>query len=346
MQIKSYATHSSESALVPFDLQRREVGLRDVRIGIKFCGICHSDIHQVRNEWGNSKYPMVPGHEIVGLVAEVGGEVSRWKVGDPVGVGCFVDSCRVCPSCRDGVEQYCEGHLSVTYNGTEQDKVTPTYGGYSEQIVVDQDYVLGVPKHLPLAGVAPLLCAGITTFSPLRHWRVGQGHKLAVLGLGGLGHMAVKFGAALGAQVTVLSSSPKKRGDAEALGATDFLLHNDDDLLQRSAGTFDFILDTVSAPHDLSKFLNLLKRDGTMILVGASPEPLPLATMPLIFKRRRVVGSLIGGIAETQEMLDFCGEHNIVSDVEMIEPRQINEAYERVLKSDVKYRFVINTESF
>jgi uncharacterized zinc-type alcohol dehydrogenase-like protein len=285
---------------------------------------------------------MVPGHEIVGRVSKVGNEVSKFKAGDFAGVGCFVDSCRTCPSCQEGLEQYCEVHNVSTYNGYELDGKTPTYGGYSKQIVVDEKYTLKVAPDQDLSRVAPLLCAGITTFSPLRQWKVGTGHKLGVIGLGGLGHMGVKLAASMGAEVTVLSTSPDKEADARALGAHNFVVTRDEAQLNKYRNYFDFILDTVSAPHDLNLYLGMLRRDGTMILVGAPPEPTPLASFSLIPKRKRIVGSMIGGIPETQEMLDYCAEHNILSDVEIIPIAQINEAYERILRSDVKYRFVID----
>ena len=342
---RAYAAFDETNPLGPFELERREVRDYDVQIEILYCGVCHTDIHQVRNEWGASKYPMVPGHEIVGRVVRTGGQVTKFNVGDLAGIGCFVDSCRTCPSCKEGLEQYCEVHNVGTYNSVELDGKTPTYGGYSNQIVVDEKYILKVPEKLELARVAPLLCAGITTYSPLMHWKVGKGHRLAVVGLGGLGHMAVKIGAALGADVTVLSTSPGKEEDARSLGAHNFAVTRDPASLKNLRSSFDFILDTVSAPHDYNLYLNLLKRDGTMILVGAPPEPTPVAGFSLIARRKRLVGSMIGGIQETQEMLDFCAAHNIMADVEVIPMDYINEAYERMLKSDVKYRFVIDLAS-
>ena len=342
---RGYAAEDATAALGTFDFERREVGENDVLIDILYCGVCHSDLHQVRNEWGNSIYPMVPGHEIVGRISRVGSGVTKFKAGDLAGIGCFVDSCRTCSSCQDGLEQYCEVHNVGTYNSTELDGKTPTYGGYSSQIVVDEKYTLKVAENLDLSRVAPLLCAGITTYSPLRHWKVGPGHKLGVVGLGGLGHMAVKLGASLGAEVTVLSTSPSKEADARELGAHKFAVTRDASHLAEYHNYFDFILDTVSAPHDLNLYLSMLRRDGTMILVGAPPEPTPLASFSLIPKRARVVGSMIGGIAETQEMLDYCAEHNILSDVELIPISEINQAYERMLRSDVKYRFVIDMAS-
>ncbi|WP_347156907.1 NAD(P)-dependent alcohol dehydrogenase [Pontibacter chitinilyticus] len=345
LETKGYAAHDAASLLGPFNFERREVGAHDVLIDILYCGVCHSDIHQARNEWGGSIYPMVPGHEIVGRISRVGEKVTKFKEGDLAGVGCFVDSCRTCPSCQEGLEQYCEVHNVGTYNSYELDKETPTYGGYSNQIVVDEQYTLKVSEKLDLSRVAPLLCAGITTYSPLMTWKVGKGHRLAVVGLGGLGHMAVKLGASLGANVTVLSTSPSKEKDAIDLGAHSFAITKDELVMRELQGSFDFILDTVSAPHDLNLYLSLLKRDGTMILVGAPPEPAAVAGFSLIAKRKRLVGSMIGGIKETQEMLDYCAEHNIMSDVEVIPIQEINTAYERVLKSDVKYRFVIDMAS-
>lgn len=344
-EARAYAAKSAKQPLEPFSISRRAVGDDDVLIDIEFCGVCHSDIHQARDEWGGATFPMVPGHEIVGLVAQAGKKVTKFKLGDRVGVGCFVDSCRVCDNCKDGVENYCDGHLSYTYNSTEKDKKTPTYGGYSTRVVVDQNYVLKVPKNLDAAGAAPLLCAGITTYSPLRHWKVGKGHKLAVVGLGGLGHMAVKFGESFGAEVTVLSTSRKKEADARRLGAEHFIATNEKDALKAHAKEFDFIVDTVSAPHDVGAMLDLLKRDGVMIVVGVPPEGTAIHAISLIGRRRSLVGSLIGGIKETQEMLDYCGDKGIVSDVEKIPAAKINEAYERMLKGDVRYRFVIDTKS-
>ena len=341
---RGYATSSPTAALEPFTFERRAPGSHDVVIDILYCGICHSDIHQARGEWGNSTYPMVPGHEIVGRVSQVGPEVTRFAVGDIAGVGCFVDSCRECSSCREGLEQFCEGQLVVTYNGKDKSG-QPTFGGYSSGIVVDEAYTLRIPAGMELAGAAPLLCAGITTYSPLRHWNVGPGSRMGVVGLGGLGHMAVKIGAAMGARVTVLSTSPEKEKDARRLGAKDFLLTTDPDQLKGAAGSFEFILDTASAPHDLTMYLNLLVRDGKMVLVGVPTEPASVPAFPLIFGRRTLAGSLIGGIRETQEMLDFCGEHGITADIELIPIQQVNEAYERTISGDVHYRFVIDMKS-
>lgn len=342
---RGYAARGPTSLLEPFNFERRDPGPHDVLIEILYCGICHSDIHQARDEWGGAMFPMVPGHEIVGRVTRVGPEVKRFKVGDLAGVGCFVDSCRTCESCRAGLEQYCEGHIAWTYNGTEKDGKTPTYGGYSTQIVVDKNYTLKISPNLPLASVAPLLCAGITTYSPLRHFKVGPGQRVAVVGLGGLGHMAVKLAASMGAEVTVLSTSKTKEQDARRLGAQDFVVSLDPKNLDALANRFDFILDAVSAPHDLNAYLNLLRRDGVLALVGVPPKPIPVQAFSLVLKRRTLAGSVIGGIRETQEMLDYCAEHDITSDVEVIPIQQVNEAYERTLKGDVKYRFVIDLKS-
>ncbi len=343
--VKAYAAATASSALGPFQVNRRSPGPDDVQIDILYCGVCHSDIHQARDEWGGSIFPMVPGHEIVGRVIAVGEGVKNIAVGELAGVGCFVDSCRTCPSCRQGLEQYCEVGMNATYNGYEKDGKTPTYGGYSTQIVVDKNYILKISDKLPLEGVAPLLCAGITTWSPLRKWNVGKGHKVGVVGLGGLGHMGVKFAASFGADVTVLSTSPSKEADARRMGAHNFLVTRNADAMAKQAGTFDFILNTVSAVNDYNAYLGLLKLDGTMVLVGAPPAPVPVSGFSLIMKRRTLSGSLIGGIKETQEMLDYCADHDIVSDVEVIPMEKINEAYERVLNSDVKYRFVIDMAS-
>jgi alcohol dehydrogenase (NADP+) len=345
LQTRGYATSGPTAELAPFDFERREVGAKDVLIEILYCGVCHSDIHQARNEWDNSIYPMVPGHEIVGRVREVGAEVTRFREGDLAGVGCFVDSCRRCGSCQEGEEQFCETHLVSTYNGTEADQQTPTYGGYSSQIVVDEGYTLRIPDGLDPAAAAPLLCAGITTYSPLRQYNVGPGQKVGVVGLGGLGHMAVKLAAAMDAQVTVFSTSPSKEQDAQALGAHDFVVTRDPQNLEPLAGRYDLVLDAVSAPHDPNVYLNLLKRDGVMVLVGAPEKPLEVSAFSLIMRRRRLAGSLIGGIRETQEMLDYCAEHDITSDVEVIPIQQINEAYERTVRGDVRYRFVIDMKS-
>lgn len=341
---KGYAALTAKAPLTPFSFERRPVGPHDVLITITHCGICHSDIHQARDEWGGSLFPMVPGHEIVGTVAQVGPDVKKFKAGDRAGVGCFVDSCRTCAACREGLEQYCETGMLLTYSGRDKSGQI-TQGGYSTQIVADEQYVLRIPDALSPAGAAPLLCAGITTYSPLRHWGVGKYHKLAVVGLGGLGHMAVKIARALGTEVTVLSTSESKRADALRLGAHKFVVTSQPMALVRLQRHFDFILDTVSAPHDYNTCLNLLKTDGTMILVGVPDKPAPLEPFSLILHRRRLAGSVIGGIRETQEMLDFCAQHKIESDVEVIPIQQVNEAYERVLKGDVRFRFVIDLAS-
>jgi len=341
---RGMAVNSARSPFAPFPFARREVGPKDVLIEIAYCGVCHSDVHQARDEWGGSIFPMVPGHEIVGKVTKVGSSVSKVHVGDPVGVGCFVDSCRECACCKEGEESYCVSP-TLTYNGREKDGKTPTYGGYSNQIVVDEHFVLKVAPHLDLPRVAPLLCAGITTYSPLKHWKVGKGHQLAVMGLGGLGHMAVKIGAALGAEVTVLSTSPSKKEDAHRLGAHNFELTNKPNSKDILQDRFDFILNTVSAPSTMDEALGFLKHDGTMILLGVSPKPAEIKAQSLILKRKTLAGSLVGGIRQTQEMLDFCAEHQIVADIEMITAKDIDKAYERMLKSDVKYRFVIDSKT-
>ena len=345
LKTPAYAAAAAGSPLAPFSIERREPGPRDVLIDIAYCGVCHTDIHQARDEWGGSIFPMVPGHEIVGRVAGVGSEVAKYKVGDVVGVGCFVDSCGHCPQCDAGEEQYCREGMTATYNGRERDTGAPTYGGYSTRITVNEDYVLRIPDGIPLDRAAPLLCAGITTYSPLRHYGLKAGDKLAVVGLGGLGHMAVKFGVAMGAEVTVLSTSESKRKDATGLGAHAFAATRDPQNFERLKGRFDFIVDTVSAPHDYNAYLSLLKVDGTMVLLGVPDQPVPLAAGSLIMQRRKLGGSLIGGIRETQEMLDFCAEHGIASDIELIGIDRVNEAYERMLKGDVHYRFVIDNRS-
>ncbi len=342
---RGYATQSPTSNLEPFSFERRTPKAHDVLIEILYCGVCHSDIHQARNEWQNSVYPMVPGHEIVGRVTQVGSEVTRFKAGDLAGVGCFVDSCRVCDNCKAGEEQHCENHLVPTYNGTEKDEKTLTYGGYSSHIVVDENYTLKIPTNLPLEGVAPLLCAGITTYSPLRRFNVQAGQKVGIVGLGGLGHMGVKLAASMGADVTVFSTSPSKEADARKLGAHNFVVTKDPANLEPLAGKFDFILDAVSAEHDFNMYLNLLKRNGVMVLVGAPEKPAEVQAFSLISNGRSLTGSAIGGIRETQEMLDYCAEHNITSDVEVIPIQQIGEAYERTIKGDVRYRFVIDMKS-
>jgi len=341
----AYAASSPTSPLAPLTIERREPGPRDVLIDILYCGVCHSDLHQARGEWGEAIFPMVPGHEIVGKVAKVGDQVTKWKVGDTVGVGCMVDSCRHCEACEAGEEQYCEKGMVGTYNAYEMDGKTPTYGGYSTRLTIDENYLLRVPDSIPLDKAAPLLCAGITTYSPLRHYGVQPGDKVAVVGLGGLGHMGVKLAKAMGAHVTVLSHSPSKREDALRLGADEFVVTSQPEAFKANAERFSFILDTVSAPHDYNDYLGLLQRDGVMVLVGAVPEPTPVHAFSLIMKRRRLAGSVIGGIQETQEMLDFCAKHGVASDVEIIPIQQINEAYERMLKGDVRYRFVIDLAS-
>ncbi len=343
-----YAARDKQSPLGSFDFERREVGPKDVLIDIQFCGVCHSDLHQVRNEWQSvmpTVYPCVPGHEIVGRVVKAGSAVRKFKEGDLAAVGCLVDSDRTCVNCQEGYEQFCNSMPTFTYNGPDKHLGGVTYGGYSDSIVVDEAFVLRVPGGLDLAGVAPLLCAGITTYSPLRHWRVGKGQKVGVVGLGGLGHMAVKFANAFGANVVLFTTSPNKSADAVRLGAHEVVVSKNAAEMEKHAGSFDFILDTVSAVHDLNAYLSLLKRDGTLTLVGAPDTPTPVAAFSLIFGRHRLAGSAIGGIGETQEMLDFCGEHGITSDVEVIPIQKVNEAYERLVKSDVKYRFVIDLAS-
>ncbi len=340
-----YAAQSATTPLAPFSFERREPGPQDVQIEILYCGVCHSDIHTARNEWTNTVYPVVPGHEIIGRVTKVGAEVKKFKAGDIAGVGCLVGSCRTCPNCKAGLEQFCDVGFVGTYNGEDKISGGMTYGGYSNSIVVDQHFVLQVPKNLDPRGVAPLLCAGITTYSPLHHWKVAKGQKVGIVGLGGLGHMGLKFAHAMGAHTVLFTTSPSKKEDALRLGANEIVVTKNPSELEKHVNTFDFILDCVSAQHDINAYLNLLKRDGTLCLVGAPEKPLPVEPFSMIFKRRQFAGSLIGGIQETQEMLDFCGKHNIVSDIEMIPIQKINEAYERVLKSDVKYRFVIDMES-
>jgi len=340
----AYAAASAQSKLAPFTIDRRDPGPHEVLIDILFCGVCHSDIHEVRNEWGGSLYPMVPGHEIIGTIIKTGEQVTQWRVGTTVGVGYFVNSCKTCEACKEGEEQYCTAGMTTTFNGRERDGKTPTYGGFSTRITVHEDYVLRIPDGLPLERMAPLLCAGITTYSPLRHFGVTAGDKVAVVGLGGLGHMGVKIAKAMGAHVTVLSHSAGKRDDALALGAEDFIDTSEKDAFTIHNCRFDFILDTISAQHDYNAYLGLLRRDCTMVLVGI-PDPMPLSAVPLVIQRRRLAGSLIGGIRETQEMLDFCAEHGVSADVELIPIQRINEAYERILKSDVKYRFVIDMAS-
>lgn len=340
-----YAAQSATASVEAFSFERRDPQAHDVQIEILYCGVCHSDLHQVRNEWQNTIYPCVPGHEIVGRVTKVGSEVTKFKEGDLAAVGCMVDSCRTCPSCQAGEEQFCDQFPVFTYNGLDKYSGRQTFGGYSDSIVVDEAYTLRVPENLDLAAVAPLLCAGITTYSPLKHWKVSQGQKVGIVGLGGLGHMGLKFAHALGAHTVLFTTSQNKVEDALRLGANEVVISKNESEMKQHLGSFDFILDAVSAEHDLNAYLELLKRDGTMTLVGAPEKPLPVAAFNLLMKRRQLAGSLIGGIAETQEMLDFCGEHNITSEIELIDIQQVNEAYDRLLKSDVKYRFVIDMAS-
>lgn len=342
---RAYAALHASAPLGPFEIQRRDPGPSDVVIDIRFCGVCHSDVHQARDEWGMSSFPMVPGHEIVGTVMKRGAAVERYQVGDAVGVGCFVDSCRTCEACRRHEEQYCEPGATMTYNGVERDGRTPTFGGYSTHIVVDEQYVLRIPSELRLDAAAPLLCAGITTYSPLKHWGIGARDKVAVVGLGGLGHMAVKIASGMGADVTVFSTSDRKKTDALRLGASAFANSTRQEAFTTYQNHFDFILNTVSAGIDLSAYVSLLRRDGTIVLVGAPETPMAVAAFPLLMKRRRVAGSLIGGIRETQEMLDFCAAKGITSDIELIPIEAINDAYDRMVKGDVRYRFVIDLNS-
>jgi uncharacterized zinc-type alcohol dehydrogenase-like protein len=342
--VKAYSTAGAKSPLAATTISRREPTERDVRIDILYCGVCHSDLHFARNEWGFTQYPAVPGHEIVGRVTAVGAGVKKFKVGDLVGVGCLVDSCRTCPDCRAGLEQFCNG-MVMTYGSEDKHLGGGTLGGYAQGIVVTEDFVLRIPANLNPAAAAPLLCAGITTYSPLRRWKVGPGQKVGIVGLGGLGHMGVKLAHAFGAHVVLFTTSPGKIADAKRLGADEVVISKDEKQMAAQAGSFDFILDTVAAVHDLNAYLGLLKRDGNLVLVGAPAEPFAVAAFPLIMRRRSFSGSLIGGLPETQEMLDFCGQHGITSDIEMIRMDQINEAYERMLKSDVKYRFVIDMAS-
>lgn len=343
--IKAYAAQAADQPLSLTAIERRTPNAKDVAIEILYCGVCHSDIHTARNEWGGTIFPCVPGHEIVGIVKEVGSSVSKFKVGDKVAVGCMVDSCRTCSSCKENLEQHCENGATFTYNSKDPHLNNTTYGGYSTAVVVDQDFILKVPENLDMAAASPLLCAGITTYSPLKQYNVGPGQKVGIVGLGGLGHMGVKFAVAMGAEVVVLTHSDNKTEDALKLGASSVIQTKDPDQMAKASLSFDFILDTVSAEHDLNLYLNLLKRSGTLTLVGVPPNPAPVSAFNLISQRRQLSGSLIGGIKETQEMLDFCGAHNIVCDIEMIKMDQINDAYERMMKSDVKYRFVIDMQS-
>jgi uncharacterized zinc-type alcohol dehydrogenase-like protein len=342
---KAYGAESATTPIVPLTIERRSPKPHDVEIAIKFCGVCHSDLHTARNEWGNAVYPCVPGHEIVGIVTAVGSHVKKFKVGEKAAVGCLVDSCRDCDNCKDGLEQYCVNGATFSYGSPERDGSGITHGGYSQSIVTHEDFVLHIPDNLPLDGAAPLLCAGITTYSPLRHWKVGKGTRVGILGLGGLGHMGVKIAAAMGAEVTMLSHTASKEKDAKRLGAHQFVLTSDEAQTKKVTGYFDFILDTVSAEHDYNFYLGLLRTNGVMVCVGVPPSPAQIPAFNIIFGRKSFAGSLIGGLPETQEMLDFCAEHNIVSDIELIRMDQINEAYDRLLKSDVKYRFVIDMAS-
>ncbi len=344
-EVRAYAAGSANSPLKPFAIYRRDPGPSDVQIEILYCGVCHSDLHQSRNEWSNTIYPCVPGHEMIGRVVKAGNKVSKFREGDIAAVGCMVGSCGKCQSCQEGLEQYCENGSVWTYNSEDPREGGVTRGGYSETMVVDEAFALRVPRNLDLAAAAPLLCAGITTYSPLRHWNAGKGKRVGIVGLGGLGHMAVKFASAFGANVVLFTTSPNKAEDAIRLGAHEVIISRNENEMMKNANSFDFILDTVSAEHDINAYLNLLKRDATLTLVGAPEKPLPVAPFSLIFKRRSFAGSGIGGIRETQEMLDFCGEHGIVCDIEKIRIQQINDAYDRLLRSDIKYRFVIDMAS-
>ncbi|WP_379965260.1 NAD(P)-dependent alcohol dehydrogenase [Epilithonimonas sp. UC225_85] len=347
-KVKAFGTEAPENDLELMTIERREIQPEDVEIEILYCGVCHSDLHTARNDWGGSKYPVVPGHEIVGRVTKVGNDVSKFKIGDLAAVGCMVDSCKTCSSCQQDLEQFCENGFTGTYNGKDKYQAGPhTFGGYSESVVVDQHYVLKVPENLDLAAVAPLLCAGITTWSPLKHWNVNENSKVAVVGLGGLGHMAIKLAKGLGAEVSLFSRTPGKTDDAKKLGADHVIISTDDEEMKSVFNKFDLIIDTVPYEHDINPYMNTLTVNGTLVLVGfiGEFEQNAVSTRPMIYKRRSVAGSLIGGIKETQEMLDFCGENNIVSEIEIIKMQDINEAYERMLKSDVKYRFVIDMKS-
>jgi len=345
MNTRAYAAMTAGADLVPYQFDRRELGAHDVALDIAYSGICHSDIHQAREEWGDALFPMVPGHEIAGTVTKVGSAVTKFKVGDLIGVGVFVDSCRICENCKAGLEQYCLEGMTGTYNSYERDGTTLAMGGYSNYFVVNEDYAVHIPSNLPLKGVAPLLCAGITLYSPIKHWNVGPGKKVAVMGLGGLGHMGVKFAVAMGADVTVLSHSPHKQADALAMGAHHFISTQDEAVFAAHEKKFDVILNTISAEIDINQYLSLLKLNGTLVVIGLPGKPYALQVGALLGARRSIGGSMIGGIAELQEMLDFCGKHNIVSDVEVIKPDYINAAYKRTVASDVKYRFVIDTSA-
>lgn len=344
-QVRAYGTHSSKEKLSPLQIERRSISPRDVNIDILYCGVCHSDIHTARNDWGSARYPVVPGHEIVGRVLEVGDEVHEFQRGEIVAVGCLVDSCRTCESCKDHLEQYCENGNVGTYNGKDEHLGGHTFGGYSERIVVDRDFVLRVPETLDISRVGPLLCAGITTYSPLRHWKIGRGDKVGVIGLGGLGHMGIKMAHALGAHVVMITRSPSKGDDAKLLGADEVLLSTSHKEMRASANSFDFLLNTIPVGHDVDPYLRLLKRDATMVMVGALEKLEPMNSSHLVVRRKNVAGSLIGGIAETQEMLDFCAEYNILPEVEMIRMEEINDAWDRVVSGDVKYRFVIDIKN-
>lgn len=345
--VKAYGTESKTADLEAMTIERREVTPKDIEIEILYCGVCHSDLHTARNDWGGSMYPVVPGHEIVGRITNVGSEVSKFKIGGLAAVGCMVDSCGQCDSCKQDLEQYCQNGFTGTYNGKDKHLGGQTFGGYSQKVVVDEHFVLSVPENLDLAAVAPLLCAGITTWSPLRHWNVGPDSKVAVVGLGGLGHMAIKLAKGLGAEVTLFSRTPGKTEDAKKLGADHVIISTDESQMKSVTGKFDVIIDTVPYEHDINPYMQTVALDGTLVLVGfvGQFEEVKPSTVPMIFQRRSVAGSLIGGIAETQEMLDFCGQHNIVSDIEVIKMDEINHAYERMLKSDVKYRFVVDMKS-
>jgi uncharacterized zinc-type alcohol dehydrogenase-like protein len=343
--IKAYGNHSATEELVPLEIKRRDLQAHDVHIDILYCGVCHSDIHTARSEWGPARYPVVPGHEIVGRVSKTGAEVTKFKEGDIVGVGCLVDSCRTCHSCEDGLEQYCENGMTGTYGSIDKISGGHTYGGYSEQITVDENYFLSIPSNLDVSRVAPLLCAGITTWSPLVHWNVKKADKVGVIGLGGLGHMGIKLAHAMGAHVVMITTSPEKGKDAQALGADEVLLSKNQDQMKSHANSFDLLLNTIPVGHQVDPYIQLLKRDKTMVMVGAIEPIEPLNSALLVSKRKNIAGSMIGGIKETQEMLDFCGQHNILPEVEMISIQTINEAWDRVVKADIKYRFVIDMES-
>jgi len=346
MKVRGYAAMQAKAALTPWEFERRDLGANDVALDIKYSGICHSDIHQAREEWGPAIFPMVPGHEIAGIVTQVGTSVSKFKVGDRIGVGVFVDSCRKCPPCLKGLQQYCIEGMTGTYNQLERDGKTPAMGGYSNVMVINEDYAVSIPENLPLDGVAPLLCAGITLYSPIKHWNTGPGKKVAVMGLGGLGHMGVKFAAALGADVTVFSHSPGKEADAKAMGAHHFVSTKEEGFNKKYLKHFDLILNTVSAELDINLYLEMLNVDGTLVVIGLPGKPYAVEVGALLPARRSISGSMIGGIPEMQEMLNFCGKHNIVSDIEVIKADYINTAYERTVSSDVKYRFVIDASTF